>query len=200
MTQDKYEKLQEQVRQGNHLAEMEAEQTQPFFVGGMRTTPGELKVELLSAAEQKALSGVITEVVRPMIQALGAMLEKNVEAMERLAAQQAAQNNRLDAMEKQLRLQTPITPKQGQYLNDSIRARARELLDEAGLADDKWAVMKLGNAIRKSVLIRNGAAALREIPRCEYQVAMHHIGIWNDMLTIRDVVKEARERAEGQSA
>ncbi len=151
----------------------------------------------LSIAEQKALSSAITEIMRPVIQSMGKLLQQNAEALERLAASQAVQNNRLEALEKQIRLQTPITTKQAQYLNDAIRNRARELLDKRELSGDKWAVTKLGNAIRKDVLARYGVAGLREIPRHEYQVAMNQIGMWSNALVIRDVVKEARERAEG---
>lgn len=146
--------------------------------------------------EQTALSAAMTEIMRPMMQAIGKMLEKNVEAMERLAATQTIQNDRLEALEKQIRLQTPITPKQAQYLNDAIRSKARELLDKRGLADNKKAVTKLGNAIRKDVLARYGIAGLREITRHEYNVAMNQIDMWSKALTIMDIVREARERGE----
>ena len=59
--------------------------------------------------EQTALSTAMTEIMRPMMQAIGKMLEKNVEAIERLSAAQTIQNDRLEALEKQIRLQTPIT-------------------------------------------------------------------------------------------
>ena len=146
--------------------------------------------------EQTALSAAMTEIMRPMMQAIGKMLEKNVEAMERLAATQTIQNDRLETLEKQIRLQTPITTKQAQYLNDAIRGKARELLDKRGLADDKKAVTKLGNAIRKDVLARYGIAGLREIPRHEYNVAMNQIDMWSKALTIMDIVREARGREE----
>ena len=143
--------------------------------------------------EQTALSTAMTEIMRPMMQAIGKMLEKNVEAIERLSAAQTIQNDRLEALEKQIRLQTPVTAKQAQFLNDAIRAKARELLDKRGLADNKKAVTRLGNCIRKDVLARYGIAGLREIPRHEYQVAMNQIGMWSNALTLRDIAREARE-------
>jgi hypothetical protein len=139
------------------------------------------------------------------MQAMGKMLEKNVEAIDRLSAAQTIQNDRLEALEKQIRLQTPVTAKQAQFLNDAIRAKARELLDKRGLANNKKAVTRLGNCIRKDVLARYGIAGLREIPRHEYQVAMSQISMWSNALTLRDIAKEAREYAQvaetdGQSA
>ena len=151
----------------------------------------------LSITEQKALSAAITEIMRPVIQSMAKLLQQNAEALDRLASAQAVQNNRLEALEKQIRLQTPITPKQAQYLNEAIRAKARELLDKRELSGDKWAVTKLGNAIRRDVLARYGISGIREIPRHEYPVAMSQIGMWSNALVIRDVTKEARERAEG---
>ena len=155
--------------------------------------------ELIASPDPNLLSEAITEIIRPVFLTMGKMLEQNTEALERLASAQMAQNQRLEALEKQIRLQTPITPKQAASLNDAIRQKRRETLDKRGLADDKKAVTRLGNAIRRDVLSRYGVAGLREIPRHEYQVAMNQINIWNNALVIRDIVKEARERTETQT-
>jgi hypothetical protein len=144
------------------------------------------------------LGEIITELMRPVMQTIGKLLENNTSALEQLSAAQSVQNDRLEALEKQIRLQTPITSKQVTYLNDAIRSRARELLDKREV-DDKKATIKLGNAIRKSVLSRYGIANLREIPKHEYTVAMSQIGMWSDALAVRDVVKEARMRAEAST-
>lgn len=143
----------------------------------------------------EALGGIITELMRPVMQTIGKMLENNTAALEQLSAAQSVQNDRLEALEKQIRLQTPVSGKQVSYLNDAIRARARELLDKRDVDDGK-ATVKLGNHIRKAVLSRYGVSTLREVPKHEYNVALQQIGMWNDMLTVRDVVKEARSRAE----
>ncbi|MBR3741442.1 MAG: ORF6C domain-containing protein [Clostridia bacterium] len=196
MTKDQYEKLQEQVQQGNHLAEMEEERIREAFQEQSR---GAKVIELANPADDtwnRTVSAAITEIMRPVIQSMGKLLQQNAEALERLAASQAVQNNRLEALEKQIRLQTPVTAKQAQYMNDAIRTKARELLDKRELSGDKWAVTKLGNVIRKDVLARYGVAGLREIPRHEYQVAMNQIGMWSNALVIRDVAREARERNE----
>ena len=196
MTKDQYEKLQEQVQQGNHLAEMEEERIREAFQEQSRCAK---VIELANPADDtwnRTVSAAITEIMRPVIQSMGKLLQQNAEALERLAASQAVQNNRLEALEKQIRLQTPVTAKQAQYMNDAIRTKARELLDKRELSGDKWAVTKLGNVIRKDVLARYGVAGLREIPRHEYQVAMNQIGMWSNALVIRDVAREARERNE----
>lgn len=147
------------------------------------------------AVMPEALGGIIAELMRPVMQTIGKMLENNTAALEQLSAAQSVQNDRLEALEKQIRLQTPVSGKQVSYLNDAIRARARELLDKRDVDDGK-ATVKLGNHIRKAVLSRYGVSTLREVPKHEYNVALQQIGMWNDMLTVRDVVKEARSRAE----
>ncbi len=141
------------------------------------------------------LSGVIAEIMRPLFQTIGKMLENNTAAMEQISAAQAVTNDRLNAMEKQIRLQTPVSGKQVSYLNEAVRARARALLDKRGIEDAK-AVTRLGNAIRRAVLARYGVSGMRDIPKHEYNVAMSQIEIWSDALIIRDIVKEARNRAE----
>ena len=143
----------------------------------------------------EALGEIITKLMRPVMQTMSKMLENNTAALEQLSAAQSVQNDRLEALEKQIRLQTPVSGKQVSYLNDAIRARARDLLDKRDVNDSK-ATVKLGNAIRKAVLSRYGVSGLREIPKHEYNVALQQIGMWSDALTVRDVVKEARKRAE----
>lgn len=143
----------------------------------------------------ETIGEIIAELMRPVIQTMSKMLENNTVALEQLSAAQSIQNDRLGALEKQIRLQTPISGKQVSYLNDAIRARARELLDKRDV-DDRKATVRLGNAIRKAVLSRYGVSGLREIPKHEYNVALQQIGMWSDALTVRDVVKEARSRAE----
>ena len=138
---------------------------------------------------------IITELMRPVMQTIGKMLENNTAALEQLSAAQSVQNDRLEALERQIRLQTPVTSKQVTYLNDAIRQRARVLLDKKGI-EDKKAITKLGGLIRKSVLSRYGISSVREIPKHEYSVALSQIEIWSDVLAVRDVVRDARERAE----
>ena len=144
-----------------------------------------------------ALGEIITELMRPVIQTIGKLLENNTTALEQLSAAQSVQNDRLEALEKQIRLQTLVTAKQVTYLNGAIRSRARELLDKRQI-DDKKATTKLGSAIRRAVLSRYGIASLREVPRHEYNVALSQISMWSDALTIRDVVKEAKSRMDSE--
>lgn len=149
--------------------------------------------------QAQALPALIQQMMGPIVEAMGKLLEHNAEALEQLAGAQKVQNDRLEALEKQIRLNTPVTPQQVRYLNDAIRARARELLFKREIEDAR-AVKKLGNAIRKSVLARYGVCALHEIPKHEYTVAMSQIGMWSDALLVRDCAREARARYEAEKA
>lgn len=144
------------------------------------------------------LGAAIAEIMRPMVETMSKLLENNTAALEQLSAAQSIQNDRLEALEKQIRLQTPVSGKQVSYINDAIRERSRVLLDKRGI-DGKKAAIRLGNAIRKAVLMRYGVGSLREVPKHEYGVVLSQIEIWNDALILRDVVKEAREH-EGASS
>ena len=145
-----------------------------------------------SVPERSLIAEVITEIMRPVMESIGKMLENNTAALEQLSSAQAIQNDRLEALEKQIRLQTPVTSKQAGYLNEAIRRRSRELLDKSGLAEDKKAVSKLGGIIRKAVLSRYGVGNLREIPKHEYTVAMSQIDMWSNVMLVRDVVRAAK--------
>lgn len=156
----------------------------------------ERRTDSAGLIQAEAAGTAISEMVRPMLAAIGQLLENNTAAIEQLASAQAVQNDRLEALERQVRLQAPVSGKQVSYLNDAIRKRARELLDKRGLADSRQAVTKLGNQIRRSALARYGAASLREIPRHEYSVALDMIGIWNDIFAVREVVSAFRDSGQ----
>ena len=150
---------------------------------------------ILTSEQAQALPALIQQMMGPIVETMSKLLEHNAEALEQLAGAQKVQNDRLEALERQIRLNTPVTPQQVRYMNDAIRARARELLFKREV-EDAWSIKKLGNSIRKDVLARYGIGALHEIPKHEYTVTMMQIGMWSDALRILDCVKEARARAE----
>lgn len=151
------------------------------------------KLPALREGDTALIGDVIAELMRPVLQSFAKILENNTAALEQLSAAQQVQSDRLEALEKQIRLQTPITAKQAGYLNEAFRKRARELLDKRGVSDRK-AIMKLSGAVRRAVLSRYGIAGIRELPRHEYSVAMEQAMIWNDVLAVMDAVREAGER------
>lgn len=150
---------------------------------------------ILTPEQAQMTAVVIQQIMGPVMTEMSKLLRNNTEALNQLAAAQQIQADRLEAMERQIRLNTLVTPQQVKYINDGIRARARELLFKREVEDEK-AVRRLGNMIRKSILSRYGIGAVHEIPKHEYSVTMNHIDTWNDMLCVRDVVKEARRREE----
>lgn len=159
--------------------------------GILETTDGEKGIMV----DPNSLGQIVAEIISPVMKTIGKLLENNTAAMEQLSSAQSVQNDRLEALEKQIRLQTLVTSKQVYYLNDAIRMRARELLDKRSV-DDKKAITKLGNLIRKSVLARYGVSSLRDVPKHEYNVALSQIGMWNDILSVRTVAAQFRNKAE----
>lgn len=145
--------------------------------------------------DPNSLGQIVAEIISPVMKTIGKLLENNTAALEQLSSAQSVQNDRLEALEKQIRLQTLVTSKQIYYLNDAIRMRARELLDKRSVSDNK-AITKLGNLIRKSVLARYGVSSLRDVPKHEYNVALSQIGMWNDILSVRTVAAQFRNNAE----
>lgn len=145
--------------------------------------------------DPNSLGQIVAEIISPVMKTIGKLLENNTAALEQLSSAQSVQNDRLEALEKQIRLQMLVTSKQVYYLNDAIRMRARELLDKRSVSDNK-AITKLGNLIRKSVLARYGVSSLRDVPKHEYNVALSQIGMWNDILSVRTVAAQFRNNAE----
>lgn len=144
------------------------------------------------------IQDLIQQSLDPVFAAFRQMIGQNNEMLSQIAGSMTAQSDRMNALEKLIRLSIPVTPAQVRYINNQIRHRARELLakKEAGYEDDQKAVASLGRMIRKTVLVRYGITALNELPKCEYSVVISQIEIYNDALAVRDIVKEVRKRAE----
>ena len=152
--------------------------------------------KMLMPETAQMVSVVVRDIMAPLMESIGKLLRHNTEAMEQIAAAQQLTSQRIADLEKRVRLQTPMSRTQEKYIGDAIRARARELLEAKGFADDKKAVMKLSGAIRRSVLTRWGVGSLREAPAYDYETALKQISMWNDLMAVRDTVKEARKRNE----
>lgn len=154
----------------------------------------------ISPTDRQMMGEIMADFMRPIMETIGELLKNNTAALEQIAQAQAVQADRLGSLERDLRLRCHITNKQFTYLCAAIRAHARALLDKYELSDDTKAVRKLGEAIKRDVLARYGVGSLREIPEHEYSVARSQIDMWRDALTIRDIVKEARDRVEAAMA
>lgn len=152
----------------------------------------------LNDAQIQVISTVVQGMMAPVMEQIAVILQHNTEAMERIAATQQMMSTRISDLEKQVRLKTPMSRAQERCLNDAIRARARELMDSKGFADDRKAVIRLSALIRKSLLARYGVDSLREAPAYDYETAMEQARSWNDLLAVRDTVRDARKRAEAE--
>jgi len=150
----------------------------------------------MTSEQVQLVSTLIQQMMAPVMENIGQILERNNQAMERIAATQQMMSARMSDLEKQVRLKTPMSRAQENYINGAVRARARELLESRGFADDKKAVTKLGGMIRRSILTRYGVNSLREAPAYDYETALDEIKFWMDLPSIRDVAKEAKQRAD----
>ena len=149
----------------------------------------------LSPEQAEMIPAIIQQMMGPLVEAMGRMLENNTNALNQLASAQQIQADRLEALERQIRLNTPVTRQQARYISAAMKEHALELLDKSSISDDK-ATRKLVSIIRKDVLSDYGVTVLEEIPKHKYSVAMHRIKTWNNMRMVRDVIKEARKREE----
>ena len=158
----------------------------------------ELKKSMIPKGSENGLQatgGTIEQLMRPMLESMGRFMQQMSEAVEHIATAQDVMRNRMEALEKQSRLETPVTDRQARYLSDAAREKAAELLAKKDISEKK-AFAKMAGIIRKAVLQRYGVGSLREIPRCEYSVALSQIESWNNARIVMEIASEAREREE----
>lgn len=90
----------------------------------------------------------------------------------------------------QVKLLTKVTPAQASAINEAIRQRAAELCENYRAQGCEKAA---ANAIRRAVRLTTGTNSVRDLPRCEYSVAMEQVSMWDD----RKVMKALRAKVNG---
>ena len=100
-------------------------------------------------------------------------------------------NERMTALEQQVRLLTKVTPAQATELNRAVRVRAAELCETYRIAGSEKSV---ANAIRRAVKLLTGVGSMRELPRCEYTVAMEQVRMWDDYKTMKAIKNKRGEQ------
>ncbi len=104
-------------------------------------------------------------------------IDQIAQAMQSLANMVRTTNERMAALEQSARLLTKVTPAQAGAINAAIRDRARELCAAYHAAGcEKIA----GNAIRRELRLTMGVQSVRDVPRCEYNVALQTVRLWDD--------------------
>ena len=139
------------------------------------------KLMKVQAAEAIALSPEVKA-------ALGQMGE----IMRSMADMLRATNERMASLEREVRLMTKVTPAQANAINEAIRQRAVELCGEYRAKGCEEAA---ANAIRRAVRLTTGVNSIRELPRCEYAVAMEQVKMWDDFKTMRSLRSKADKEA-----
>ena len=113
------------------------------------------------------------------------------EALQTMAGMLKATNESMAQLQRQVRLLEKVTPAQASAINRAIRERAVELCVIYMATDCEKAVAQ---AIRKAVKLRFGATAAKDLPRCEYEVALAQVQGWDDYSVMREIRKRGREK------
>lgn len=146
------------------------------------------KMELTLQSEQPlTLPGDVSQAVAQTAQAVAQMAQ----AMRGMADMVRATNERMAALEQQVRLLTKVTPAQASEINARIRTRAAELCESYHcIGSEKAAVA----AIRRDMKLTQGVQSMRDLPRCEYKVALHQVALWDDYKIMKGIARKEKSR------
>ena len=124
-------------------------------------------------------------------------VQKLLDAMQGMAMLLKTTNDRLKELEAQVRRLEKVTPAQAAALGAAVRARAAQV---CGIHRAAGCEKAAAAAIRKAVKITCGAGTLRDLPRCDYQVAERQIQMWDDYQIMKEIkTKEAKKRADREA-
>lgn len=99
-------------------------------------------------------------------------------------------NERMAALEQEVKRLTKVTPAQANDINDRMRKRASALCRQHRISGSEKAVT---GAIRKDVKRLMGIGTARELPRGDYQEVLRLIEGWDDFDVILKIKREARK-------
>lgn len=114
-------------------------------------------------------------------------MESMAAALQTMASMLRATNETMAQLRRQVQLLEKVTPAQASAINREIRERAVELCRDYHAAGRERAVAA---AIRKDMRATLGAQTVREVARCDYEVAIQQARQWEDykaMMRIREV-------------
>lgn len=109
-----------------------------------------------------------------------------------MANMMRATNERIASMEREIRLLTKVTPAQASAINAAIRDRAGTLCSDYRAPGCEKAV---ANAIRRALKLTTGVSSVRELPRCEYSVALQSVQIWDDYKAMKAIKAKGGTKA-----
>lgn len=109
---------------------------------------------------------------------------QTAQALASMASMIRATNERIAELEREIRLLTKVTPAQANAINAAVRERAAELCASYRATGCEKLV---ANAIRRAVKLTTGVSNVRELPRCEYSVAMQQVAMWDDYKAMKAI-------------
>lgn len=93
-----------------------------------------------------------------------------------------AANERITGLEREIKRLTKVTPAQAAAVNSAIRDRAAELCALYRATGKERAA---ANCLRRAMRLTMGVTSAKEIPRCEWALALDMIKAWDDYKTMR---------------
>ncbi len=124
-------------------------------------------------------------------QATAVEIKRMAEMMATMAAMLQATTESMEQLRRQVRLLEKVTPAQATEINRAIRGRATEICAIYMIRDDR-AEKLAAAAIRKAVKLQFGAGAVKEIPRCDYEIALEQVQGWDDYKVMKDIGKKVK--------
>lgn len=124
-------------------------------------------------------------------QATAVEIKRMAEMMATMAAMLQATTESMEQLRRQVRLLEKVTPAQATEINRAIRGRATEICAIYMIRDDR-AEKLAAAAIRKAVKLQFGAGAVKEIPRCDFEIALEQVQGWDDYKTMKEIKGRAK--------
>ena len=139
-----------------------------------------------------ALPGIRMEQLPPeAAEAFGQMYQAVIQtqqAMGSMAGTMRKMMEEMSGLRREVRLLTKVTPAQANAINTAIRDRASTLCCEYRAPGCE---KNVANAIRRAVKLTTGISNVRELPRCEFSIAMQQIAMWDDYKQMKAIKAKA---------
>lgn len=125
------------------------------------------------------------EVTASQLQRMGDMLAT-------MAAMLQATTESMEQLRRQVRLLEKVTPAQAAAINRAVRERAVEICSIYLVRSDQGPKLAAA-AIRKAMRQQLGVGTTKEIPRCDYDIALDAARTWDDYPAMKKIREKVRE-------
>lgn len=136
------------------------------------------------------MSNEIIPIRQDMEMSMPEMMANMMGLMSAMAEMMQATNRRMATLEEEVRRLNKVTPAQARAINAAIRNRSEAV---CAMHRATGCEKEAAAAIRKALRISCGIRSVRDLPRCDFDLANRTVEMWDDYAFMRGLARRGQK-------